>query len=164
MSDLVVQLYDRNKSCQKSHLNNIDSHDQPSRMDRSPPRIHQHFPNSKNSKITVISNDTRVGKVGKYPGEKHWFPWSTFQDASFSPQELPKIQTLQLFPMTPYIVLVEIKVVKNYVTNNFKLHDQLSRICSFHSKSFWSCFFLDFFYLDKISKQSWCNFLTLNFL
>ena len=35
------------------------------------------------------------------------------------------IQRLQLFPMTPYIVLVGIKVVRNYVINNFELHDQL---------------------------------------
>ena len=45
---------------------------------------------------------------------------------------------VQLFPMTPYIVLIEIKVVRNYVINNFKLHDQLSRTHSFHSKSLWS--------------------------
>ena len=30
--------------------------------------------------------------------------------------------------MTPYSVLIEIEVVINYVINNFKLHDQLSRI------------------------------------
>ena len=52
--------------------------------------------------------------------------------------QIRKIQRLQLFPMTPYIVLVEIKVVRNYVMNNFKLHDQLSRINSFHSKNLWS--------------------------
>ena len=49
-----------------------------------------------------------------------------------------KILGLQLFPMTPYIVLVEIKVVRNYVINNFELHDQLFRIHSFHSKSLWN--------------------------
>ena len=32
--------------------------------------------------------------------------------------------------MTPYIVLVDLKVVRNYVINNFKLYDQLSRINS----------------------------------
>jgi len=37
--------------------------------------------------------------------------------------------------MTPYSVLVEIKVVRNDVINNFELHDKLSRIYSFHSKS-----------------------------
>ena len=42
---------------------------------------------------------------------------------------------IKLFPMTPYSILVEIKVVRNDVMNNFKLHDQLSRIHSFHSKS-----------------------------
>ena len=30
--------------------------------------------------------------------------------------------------MTPYTVLMEIEVVRNYVINNFKLLDQLSRI------------------------------------
>ena len=38
--------------------------------------------------------------------------------------QIRKIQRLQLFPMTPYIVLVEIKVVRKYVINNFKLHDK----------------------------------------
>ena len=52
--------------------------------------------------------------------------------------QIQKIQRLQLFSMTLYIVLVEIKVVRNYVINNFKLHDQLSKIHSFHSKSLWS--------------------------
>ena len=46
---------------------------------------------------------------------------------------------IQLFTMTASTVLVEIKVVRNYVLNNFELHDQLSRIHSFHSKSLWSC-------------------------
>ena len=45
------------------------------------------------------------------------------------------LNLIQLFPITPYSVLVEIKVVRNYVINNIKLHDQLSRIHSFHSKS-----------------------------
>ena len=39
-------------------LNNIDIYDQPFRIHRSPPRSRQNFPDSKNSKITVISNDT----------------------------------------------------------------------------------------------------------
>ena len=30
---------------------------------------------------------------------------------------------IQLFPMTPYSILVQIKVVRNYVQNNFKHHD-----------------------------------------
>ena len=38
MSDLIVQLYNRNKS-----LNNIDIYDQPSRMHLSPPRSRQNF-------------------------------------------------------------------------------------------------------------------------
>ena len=37
---------------------------------------------------------------------------------------------MQLFLMTPYSVLIEIEIVRNYVINNFKLHDQLSRIHS----------------------------------
>ena len=49
--------------------------------------------------------------------------------------QIRKIQRLQLFPMTPYIVLIEIKVVRNYLINNFKLHDQVTMIQSFHSKS-----------------------------
>ena len=48
--------------------------------------------------------------------------------------QIRKILRLQLFPMTPYIVLVDIKVVRNYVINYFKLQDQLSRIQSFHSQ------------------------------
>ena len=35
--------------------------------------------------------------------------------------QIKQIQRLQLFLMTPYIVLVEIKVVRNYVMNNFEL-------------------------------------------
>ena len=35
------------------------------------------------------------------------------------------LNLIQLFPITPYSVLVEIKVVRNYVMNNFKLHDKL---------------------------------------
>ena len=49
--------------------------------------------------------------------------------------QILKIRRLHLFTMTPYIVLIEIKVVRNYVINNFKLHNKLSRIHSFHSKS-----------------------------
>ena len=51
MSDLIVQLYDQNKSCQKCHLNNIDIYDQPSRMHGSPPMESPKFPDSKNSNI-----------------------------------------------------------------------------------------------------------------
>ena len=39
-------------------LNNIDFHNQPQRMHHSSPRSRQIFPDSKNSKITVIFNDT----------------------------------------------------------------------------------------------------------
>ena len=45
------------------------------------------------------------------------------------------LNPIQLFPITLYSVLVEMKVVRNYIMKNFKLHDQLSRIHSFHSKS-----------------------------
>ena len=37
--------------------------------------------------------------------------------------KIRKIQRLQLFYVTPYIVLIEIKVVRNYVINNFEFHD-----------------------------------------
>ena len=52
---------------------------------------------------------------------------------SGSLQSLPNSQIwwflnlIQLFPITRYTALVEIKVVKNYVINNFKPRDQLSR-------------------------------------
>ena len=39
-------------------LNNIDFHNQLSRMHRSLPMSRKKFPDSKNSNITVISNDT----------------------------------------------------------------------------------------------------------
>ena len=42
---------------------------------------------------------------------------------------------IQLLLMTPYSVLVEIKVVGNYVINNFKHNDKPFKINSFHSKS-----------------------------
>ena len=97
--NLILQLYDRNKSCHKCHY------------------------------------------------KQHWFPLSTFQDALFSLQESPKFSRFQKFKdysyfqwHRSYIVLVEIKVCRNYFINNFKLHDQLSRIHSFHSMmmSLWS--------------------------
>ena len=41
------------------------------------------------------------------------------------------LNLIQLFPITPYSVLVEITVVRNYVMNNFKLHDKaLSPYCT----------------------------------
>ena len=45
------------------------------------------------------------------------------------------LNAIQLFTIRRYTVLVRIKVVSNYVINNFKLNDQLSRMHSFHSKS-----------------------------
>ena len=42
---------------------------------------------------------------------------------------------IQFFLMTSYSVLIEIEVVRNYIVNNFELHDQLSGIHSFHLKS-----------------------------
>ena len=49
LSDLIVQLYDWNKSCQKCHF------------------------------------------------KQHWFPWSTFQDASFPRQESSKFSKFEKF-------------------------------------------------------------------
>ena len=46
-----------------------------------------------------------------------------------------KIQRLQLFQMTLYTVLIKIKVVRNSVLNKFELHNQLSRIHRFLSKT-----------------------------
>ena len=43
ISDLIIECFDRDESCQKCHLNNIDLNDQPSRMHGSPPRSHQNF-------------------------------------------------------------------------------------------------------------------------
>ena len=45
------------------------------------------------------------------------------------------LNMIQLFLMTAYRVLVEIKVVRSYVVNNFEPNNQLSRLDSFHSKS-----------------------------
>ena len=42
------------------------------------------------------------------------------------------------FSMTPYSVLVEIKVVRDDVIKSFDLHDQLCKMYSFHSKNLWS--------------------------
>ena len=61
LSDLIVQLYNRNKSYQKFRLNNIDIHDEPSRMHRSSPRSLQNFPDSKNSKI--VKSDTDISDL-----------------------------------------------------------------------------------------------------
>ena len=43
ISDLIIECFDRNKSCQKCHLDNIDFYDQPSRMHPSPSRSRQNF-------------------------------------------------------------------------------------------------------------------------
>ena len=43
----------------------------------------------------------------------------------------------QFFHIWPDSVMIEMKYVRNYVINIFKLNDQLSRIHSFHYKSFW---------------------------
>jgi len=99
ISDLIIEYFDRNKSCQKCHFKQL-----------------------------IIR-------------------WKTSYFAIFSLWEPPKfikltylmiLNLIQLVPITPYTVLVEIKVVRNNVINNFELHDQLPRIHSFHSKSLWS--------------------------
>ena len=45
------------------------------------------------------------------------------------------LNLIHLFPMTPYSVFVEIKLVRNYVINNFNFVDQFCRIHSLHTKS-----------------------------
>ena len=42
------------------------------------------------------------------------------------------------FQIWPDSVLIEMNDVNNVIYNNFELHDELSRIHSFHSKSLWS--------------------------
>ena len=165
-------------------LNNIDLHDQPSRMHRSPPRSRQNFPDSKNSKIdksetdisdliiecfdqdksyqkiyfkqlislwnclfctvlppgafkvdqthkfddfkNIVPSDfivqlyNRIKSFQKYHFKQHWYPWCiVLPSVVANIFQIRKIQELQLFPMTPYIVLVEIKVVGNYVSGSF---------------------------------------------
>ena len=97
VSDLIVQLYNWNKSCQKCHF------------------------------------------------KQHWYPWLTFQDASFSPHESAKFSRFEKFKDNSYFkwhclytVLIKIKVVRNSVINKFELHDQLSRVHRFLSKRLWS--------------------------
>ena len=83
---LIVQLYDRNESCQKCNFG------------------------------------------------QHWSPWSTFQDASFSPPESPNFSRFEKFKdltnLTRYFrfdhksVLVGMKVVRNGILNNLYLNDK----------------------------------------
>ena len=90
--------------------------------------------------------------------KQHWFPWSTFQDASFSPQESPKFPDSKnykiwqiwhkIFQIWSYSVLIEIKVVGNYILNNLYLHDKLPILHSSFSGSL----------------QSWPNSLIWIFL
>ena len=93
--------YDRNESYQKNViLNKIDLHDQPFRKHRSPPNSpkfsplsRQNFSDSKNSKIWQISDISdliiecfgRNKSCHKWYFKQDWSPWSTFQDALFSP-------------------------------------------------------------------------------
>ena len=122
-------------------------------MHRSPNRIRQNSPASKNSKIwqiwyryfrfdnsvliemKVIRNDI---SNNLYLDDKLPILYSS---TSGSLQSWPNSQIwwflnlIQLFLIARYRVLVEIKVVRNYVINHFELCDQLSRKRSFHSKS-----------------------------
>ena len=77
-------------------LNNIDLHDQPSRMHLSPPRSCQKFSNSKNSKITVIFNETvhcfgRNKSCPKLRYKQLLTSCSTLQDRQFSLQQSLKL-------------------------------------------------------------------------
>ena len=52
--------------------------------------------------------------------------------ARFGPPQTKFLGTpMQLFLMTPYSVLTEIKVVRNYVINNIELYDQLFKCIVF---------------------------------
>ena len=96
-SDLIIQLYGRNKSCQKCHF------------------------------------------------EQHWSSWSTFQDASFSPQESPKFSIFEkikdltnltrIFQIWSKSVLIEIKIVRNDILNNLYWYDKFSIFHSSASRS-----------------------------
>ena len=87
---LIVQLYDRNKSCQKCCLTTLH---------RSHPRSRQNCPDSKNSKIWQIRH-----RYFKYD----------------------------------HSVLVEIRLVRNYILNNLYLHDKLPIVHCSPSAILWS--------------------------
>ena len=55
LSDLIVQLYNPDKSYQKFRLNNINIHDQPSRMHRSPPGVTKNFQIRKIQRLTNLT-------------------------------------------------------------------------------------------------------------
>ena len=59
LSNLVVQFYNWDKSCQKCHLNKIDFHDQSSRMHCSPPRA---------KKV----NRPTIPAFAHHPPSSHW--------------------------------------------------------------------------------------------
>ena len=118
-------------------LNNIDLQDRPSRMHRSSDAEIQNWSSSVLIRTEVVRNCILNNL---FLHENSYF-------ALFSLREPPKLTKLkiwwflnliQLFPITRYTVLVGIKVVRNYVRNNFELPNQLSSIHSFHSKSLWS--------------------------
>ena len=48
------------------------------------------------------------------------------------------LDLIQFFQNWPDSVLIEMNDVQNDVMNNFKFHDELSRIHNFQSKSLWS--------------------------
>ena len=70
--------------------------------------------------------------------KQHWFLWSTFQDASFSPHESPKFSRFenfidltnltQIFQIWLYSFIIEIKVVRNIILNNIDILYQPSRM------------------------------------
>ena len=43
---------------------------------------------------------------------------------------------IQLFPMTPYSILIEMNDVNNVIYNNFEYHDQLPKMQCFLSRNF----------------------------
>ena len=57
----------------------------------------------------------------------HFSFCTVLRPGAYKVDQTPKfddfLNLIQLFPMTLYSVLIEMKVVRNYVINNFKLHD-----------------------------------------
>ena len=123
-----------------------------------PPGVAKNFQirKNKNKKINLIDKDIsnliiecldRNKSCQKLYSKQFTSQWKTSYFAIFSlrePQKKPNSQIwwflnlIQLFSITRYTILVEIKVVRNNVINNFELGDQLYRIHSFHSKCLWS--------------------------
>ena len=102
-------------------------------MHRSPPRSHQNFPDSKNSKITVIYNDT-VHCLIEMKVVRNNILNNLYLNDKLHILHCSLYGSSQFFKIWPNSVLIEIKVVRNDVINNFKLRNQLSRIHCFHSQ------------------------------